>query len=504
MYIVTAKEMYGIDHYTMQELGVEGKLLMENAGRAICLKLENLIEKTSRICVIAGSGNNGGDGFVIARTLLNNNYHVHVVQAVPDEKITGDALYHKNLYKNCGGTVTVIKEAEIIRELVSDANIIVDAMVGIGIRGKLREPLAGIVRFLNQTEKFVVSIDIPSGLPADEGLTDFTAVEADCTFIVGAPKTSAFLEHSASFYGEWEMVSIGFPPLALRKYSKRMLWNEGNFQESMPKRKLNSHKGDHGRGLVIGGSTEMPGSIAMSVKAALKAGSGLITAATTEKVIQMIAPVSMESTFLALSEKNGYLANHTFPVDSYDAIAIGIGMGRYEETRDLVRYVLEQAKCPVIIDADGIYHIKSDLSMIKKRSDPTIVTPHPGEMAMLLDISVPELLKEPFRYAAEFAGKYNVYVVLKGKYTIITAPDGRQAVNTTGNPGLAKGGSGDVLTGISLAMAMQDQSIFEALCNACFIHGKSADLLVANEHSFYDLLASDVIRGIADVYRTFS
>ena len=504
MYIVTAKEMYDIDHYTMHELGVEGKLLMENAGRAICMKLENRMEATSHICVIAGSGNNGGDGFVIARTLLSKKACVHVVQVVPNDKIKGEALYHKNLYINYGGTVTIIKEAGEIRELAADADIIVDAMVGTGIQGNLREPMAEIVRFLNQTKKCIVSVDIPSGLPADEGVTDFTAVEADYTFIVELPKTSAFLEHTASFYGKWETVSIGFPSQVLKRYSAARLWDVECYQESMPERKLNSHKGNHGKGLVIGGSSQMPGSILMSVKAALKAGSGVITAAASEKVIQMIASGSAESTYLTMPEKDGYLINHSIPVHHYDAIAIGIGMGRNEETGGLVRNVLEQAKCPVIIDADGLYHIKSDLSLLKRRSGPTIMTPHPGEMATLLDIPVPELLKKPFRHTAEFAEKHGVFVILKGKFTIITAPNGKQAVNTTGNPGLAKGGSGDVLTGITLAMVMQNQSIFQALCNACFVHGKSAELLVESQHSFYDLMATDVINGISNVYRMFS
>ncbi|WP_373895143.1 NAD(P)H-hydrate dehydratase [Virgibacillus sp. CBA3643] len=506
MYIVTAKEMYDIDHYTMQEIGMDGKLLMENAGRAISAGVEDFLNEGSRITVFAGSGNNGGDGFVIARTLLNQKYEVYVVQVVQDAKITGDALYHKHLFLKCGGSVRTPEADKDINDIITRSNVVVDAMVGIGIKGELRDPLNRIVSVLNDSDAFTISVDIPSGLPADEegfGATEFTAVQADCTLVVGAPKMSAFLESTAPFYGDWQVVSIGFPEAVFQKYTNRHVWGQDEFAQTMPERGPYDHKGDHGRGLVIGGSNTMPGSIAMTVKAALKTGSGLITAGTSEEVIRMIASESVEATYLVLSQTNGQLTNDTpVAVEGYDAVALGVGMGRNEETGSLVHHTLHQTDSPVVIDADGLYHAKSDLSIVKGRAYPTIMTPHPGEMAMLLDISVQALLSKPFQYSLEFARDYNVYLVLKGKHTIISAPDGRQAVNTTGNPGLAKGGSGDVLTGIILAQVMQKQGIFQALCNACFIHGRSAELLVEEAHTHHDLMASDVIDGISKVYRT--
>ncbi|UJL47042.1 NAD(P)H-hydrate dehydratase [Virgibacillus sp. NKC19-16] len=506
MYIVTAKEMYDIDHYTMQEIGMDGKLLMENAGRAICARMDAGLSKGNRITVFAGSGNNGGDGFVIARTLLNQMYVVHVVQVVQDAKITGDALYHKHLFLKCGGSLRTLEAENDINGIIKRSDVVVDAMIGIGIKGKLREALNRIVSVLNDSDACIVSVDIPSGLPADEGAlaaAEFTAVQADYTFVVGAPKMSAFLEATAPFYGDWETVSIGFPEAVFQKYTDKHVWGHDEFRQTMPERKVYDHKGDHGRGLVIGGSKTMPGALAMTVKAALKAGSGLITAGTSEEVIRVIASESVEATYLVVSETNGHLTNDTpVSLEGYDAIALGVGMGQNEETRSLVHRLLDQAESPVVIDADGLHHTKSDLSILRARPDPTIMTPHPGEMAMLLDIFVHELLSKPFQYSLEFARRHNVYLVLKGKHTIITTPGGKQAVNTTGNPGLAKGGSGDVLTGIILAQLMQKQNIFQALCNACFIHGRSAELLVEDTHSYHDLMASDVIGGISKVYRT--
>ncbi len=496
--------MYDIDRYTVNEIGLDGKLLMENAGRAVSGKIESIIEKPNHICILTGSGNNGGDGFVIARTLLNQGYHITVVQVVPNQKITGDAHFHKNLLFSLGGSVIVSQEPSEIHELVRNSDVIVDAILGIGVSGVLRNPIAEIVSIINEAANLVISVDIPSGLPADEGIRDFQSVQASYTVIVEAPKISAFLQHTESFYGKWDTVPIGLPLHALQNNVKRISWTEDLFRQSMPTRETDAHKGNHGRGLIVGGNAEMPGSITMTIKAALRTGSGLITAGTTEKVIPVAASHCMEATYLKLGETNGNLNNDIpIPFKSFDAVALGMGMGRQQITGNLVRQTVEEATCPLIVDADGVYHLKPLLDLVRNRKGPTIITPHPGEMAMLLDVSVPELLVKPFTYSKIFADKYQVYVVLKGRFTIITTPAGEQFVNRTGNVGLAKGGSGDVLSGIILAMVMQKQSVYEALCNACFVHGSAADILVAKEHSVNDLMASDVIEGIGEVYRTF-
>ncbi|GAB3798429.1 NAD(P)H-hydrate dehydratase [Virgibacillus kimchii] len=502
MFVVTAKEMYDIDHCTMEKIGLEGKILMENAGRAAAEKLKPMIQINDRIMVVIGPGNNGGDGFVIARTLMESAYNVKVVQAVPDEKITGDARYHKDVWLNFGGEVEFVLSQTELESVLRETDVVIDALLGIGVKGDLRKPLNGMVKVINEAEAKVFSIDIPSGLPAGEGIKEFTAVKADVTFVIGAPKLSAFLQHTAPFYGERHVVSIGFPPFVMRKFTNRKHWRKRDVKASLPERKVFSHKGNHGRGLVVGGSAMMPGAITMTSKAALKSGAGLITAATVKSAFPAIHAHCPEVMCLPLAEEDGYITNEsTVPLNDFDAVAIGIGMGRKEETGEVIAGVLKSTDGPLIIDADGLFHVKSHLSLLKERTSPTVITPHPKEMAVLLDITVQELLQQPFYYAAHFAKTYGVYVILKGKYTIISAPSGEQAVNDTGNQGLAKGGSGDVLTGIVLAMILQNQSIFEALCNACYIHGKAADVQTENKHTYYDLMATDVIEGIPDVYQ---
>ncbi|WP_330949400.1 NAD(P)H-hydrate dehydratase [Virgibacillus sp. MG-45] len=504
MYIVTAKEMYEIDHYTMHEIGY-GNLLMENAGRAVAERIILKVKKTDSIGVLVGGGNNGGDGFVIARTLHNSGYHVKVMQVVPDEKMAEATKTHRRLFVRCGGLIEQADKRTNWQHFFEEWNIVVDAMVGIGVKDPLRDPISMYASMINERAQVVISVDIPSGLPADEGVSEFLAVQADYTIVVGAVKVSAYIQHTAPYYGQWEVVSIGHPQQAYTRSTNRLEVTKESFCSTMPKRKKDAHKGNHGKGLIIGGSDDMPGALALSVRAALRSGTGLLTAASTEKAIDRIASYTVEAMYKTLPSQNGSLINNrVLSFEPYDALAIGIGMGRQKETEALVEQAIREAACPIIVDGDGIFHLKGVLSDVKHRTYPTIITPHPGEMARLLDLSIQELLLQPFRYSVELAKAYHMFVVLKAPYTIITAPDGRQAVNTTGNPGLAKGGSGDVLTGILLAMVMQQQGIFQALCNACFVHGMSADLQMINNHSTHDLLASDVVEGIANVYRTFS
>lgn len=502
MKIVTAKEMYEIDRIAMEEKGLHGCILMETAGRAIAEKVKKHTSKSNKIIVLVGSGNNGGDGFVIARTLFNQDYLVEVIQLVANDKIKGDALYHKNVYEQYGGIVHLYSiDSHTVIEM---ADVIIDAMLGIGVHGKVRYPFNEIITTVNNSHNLIVSVDIPSGIPAENDPEFETAVKANFTYVIEAPKLSAFVTGYAPYYGEWEVVSIGLPIDAFESVRERRTWDQSDVTATLPKRDRFAHKGSHGKGLIIGGSRLMPGSVTMTAKAALRSGTGLLTIGTEKDAIPSIASQCSEATFIDLSAEDGWLgAVNAIKASNYDAIAIGMGMGREKATSEFTKQILREAKVPVLVDADGLSHIKDDLSILKGRSYPTIVTPHPGEMAMLLNCSIADVVASPFKVAKAFAEKYHVYLVLKGTYTIVTDPSGNQWINTTGNQGLAKAGSGDCLSGIILAMIMQDQAISDALSNSCYIHGKSAELLVEDSHSTYDLIATDVIEGIPSVFRAF-
>jgi len=501
VYIVTAKEMYDLDRYAMDEIGLDGRLLMENAGRAVADQIESYVSLSDSILVLIGKGNNGGDGFVIGRTLIQRGYNVNVIQMIPSSKIEGDAAYHRQLFLNMGYSLGQYDGQDSLEMLCQQSSILVDAMFGIGVKGAIRSPYREAIEAINKSAAYTISVDLPSGVPADEGMEVDQAVQADHTVVVQYPKLSAYLQHAAPFYGEWTTVEIGLPT---PPQHKRFLWGQTRVQSTFPKRESFSHKGKHGKGLVIGGSSTMPGSVGLTSRAALRAGAGLLTLATVQDVIQALVSSTLEATYISLQHKDGYILDVEGIDFSYDGVAIGMGMGRQEKTREVLQTVLQNASCPVLIDADGLYALQKDLTMLEIRESPTILTPHPGEMAHLLGVSIPELLLKPFGYTKSFAEEHNVYIVFKGAFTIITTPRGEQWVTDTGNPALAKGGSGDVLSGVLLAHVMQNQTLSKGLCNGTWIHGYAADLLIREAHSTHDLLAGDVIEGLAQTYRTLS
>ncbi|WP_182201801.1 NAD(P)H-hydrate dehydratase [Paraliobacillus salinarum] len=503
MYIVAASEMYEMDRITMQEKGLDGRILMENAGRAVADKIKHHINQSSSILILVGSGNNGGDGYVIARMLYNQGYHVSVVQVVSDEKITGDAAYHKRVLERFGMQVNQFTSLFELKAMIRSVDIIVDTILGLGVRGIVRSPIKEVIDAVNTSNCITISVDLPSGVPADGAGDVVEVIQADYTYVIESPKLSAFLPKYASYYGEWDVVAIGLPSETFSKHVKRRVWQAEDVQASLPKRSSFSHKGTHGRGIIVGGSVEMPGSITMTARAALRSGAGLLTIATVEQAITTTSTQCPEATFLLLANQNGRIIDQTVDLSGYDACVVGMGMGRAEEAKMFTRHLLQQADIPVIVDADGLYHLKDSLEILAERKAPTILTPHPGEMASLLNCSITDVTDHAFDIAKEFAENYHVYLVLKGTYTIVTAPTGEQWVNSTGNAGLAKGGSGDTLAGIILAMIMQQQSLEAAILNSCYIHGKAADILVDRHHSTYDLLATDVIDALPSVFRTF-
>lgn len=494
--------MYEIDRYAIEEKGIQGKILMENAGAQVAKAMIHDHGKRSKAAIVVGSGNNGGDGFVIARYLQEFGCEVTVFQIVADHKIAGDAAYHKQLWLQAGGALTQIKEAADLKERLALFDIVVDAILGIGVKGNLREPIRSMINAINQLSVKTIAVDIPSGLPAADDHSVDIAVEADYTYIIDAPKQSLFCEGMTCYYGSWQVLPIGIPSQAYAAI-QRGLWRQRDVQASLPRREVFSHKGSHGKGAVIGGQLTMPGSICLSAKAALRSGAGLVTVATLRENIVIVTNQCVEATYHVLPDFTAPLSESSLhTLASYDAIAVGMGMGR--EPSELVQALLQDTDVPLLIDADGLYQLKPLLAKGWNRMAPVVITPHYGEMAMLTGQDVASLKQAPFSISQQFAARYQVYVVLKGKYTIITSPNGQQMVSDQGNAGLAKGGTGDVLSGILLTMLMQHDEVMPALANGCYVHGRAAEILVERQHTTTDLLASDVIEGLSQVFRTLT
>ncbi|ANB59812.1 NAD(P)H-hydrate dehydratase [Anoxybacteroides amylolyticum] len=496
MRVVTASEMYAIDRYTIEKVGISEDTLMENAGQAIATILRERFDKTARIAILAGSGNNGGDGVVTARVLKSEGYNVDLWLIPSSEKMKGAAKRALDIYQHAGYEAKSYIEHSLSLERY---DVIVDALLGIGVKGEVRSPYKEIIQEVNNIDSLTVyAIDLPSGIPADGGEVEI-AIQADVTMTVQYPKLSAYTFPTADYYGELVVVDIGIPPRALEIASFCQLWTEADVKQTLPVRKRSSHKGTYGKALIIGGSRPMPGAITLTAKAALRSGAGLLTMAVPDDIYPVVANRIPEAMLFPCQTETGYFAGAIdFASLDVDAIAIGPGMGRTAGTNQIVQATLAQ-DVPVVLDADALFFWKEYAFLLKTRTKPTVITPHPGELARMLQLSIQEVEKHRFTLSKQLATDYGIYVVLKGPYTIVTTPDGKQYINATGNPALAKGGSGDVLTGIIVAFLMQHDSIQTAVSNAVFVHGKAADWLVQHGHSPHSVLATDVIDALPSI-----
>ncbi len=502
--IVSGEEMYEADRFTMEEIGLSGVVLMENAGKALFEAMKGRIHKNERIAVLIGSGNNGGDGFVLARYLKDNGYNVDVWVIPPQSKLKGDAATHFGIYTSLSYEWNAYKGGEAFQQKLARYDVIIDCLLGLGISGVIRSPYDEVVQKVNESSAFIISVDLPSGLQANGGFEgDVQPIHADRTYTLQCPKLGAFLYPDADYYGELEVINIGLPQHAFREALHRKLWHNSDVQRTLTDRTSSSHKGSHGKGLVIGGSRGMAGAPVMTTKAAYRSGAGLLQVAVPDDILSLVTSTMLEALFQGWSSHNGTFSGAVSgDLSEFDGIAIGPGLGREVGCSMIVQVVLA-TEVPLVLDADALYHLKELKDEVKARKSPTILTPHPGEMARLTGCSIQDIQSRRFEISRSFAREYGVYLVLKGPYTIVTTPEGDQFVNTTGNPSLAKGGSGDVLTGMVLAFVMHSQSIQEGISNAVFVHGKSADTLVQTAHSTLDVLATDVIATIPAVLHSF-
>ncbi|SDC17336.1 NAD(P)H-hydrate epimerase [Pelagirhabdus alkalitolerans] len=503
MNCVTAQEMYELDRKAIDVYHIPGVVLMENAGVAMTNEVIKCVKKHQSILILVGGGNNGGDGFVIAKHLINQGYQVRVVQVANDTSLSDESRLQKKMLESFGAPIASYLPDKHLRQ-INQADTIIDAMLGIGFKGELREPYRTIIEEVNASTAEVISIDLPSGVPANSQVEEgICAVQADLTLCIEAPKPSVFIEAYTNYYGNWTVVKIGLPQNELKQYPTRV-WRMEDVTETLKGRDRLSHKGSNGRGIIIGGSVDMPGSVTLAAKGALRSGVGLLTVATYESVVPIVAQHITEATYSPSIMSSNYTHEQlTSAFSQYDALLIGMGLGRTQHTDQLISAALA-SNLPIVIDADGLFSLKKYLIELKERSAPTVLTPHPGEMAQLLNQTIESIKKRPFEICREFAKTYGVYLVLKGVYTIVTDPDGNQTINTTGNAGLAKGGSGDALAGIILGRVLQGGALLTSLANACFLHGRAADLSVRDHHSKTDLLASDVVDYLPIAFRECS
>ncbi|MGG0655778.1 NAD(P)H-hydrate dehydratase [Rummeliibacillus pycnus] len=507
MYIGGKKDLNALDQYTIETLGLPGTVLMENAGNAVVeALLKDYEDVEAKILVLAGAGNNGGDGFVIARKLCDRGFNVELCLLVDESKIKGDALTHFTIYRKRQLPFFQLTETNFykLQEKMNCATIIVDAMLGTGTQGSIREPYRSVIQMVNQSTAFVLSVDIPSGLQADDGHVEEFAIKADQTVTFVMPKIGFYLQDGPNYIGDLKVVDISVPTEYVKQLNLTLpkLITYSDVFAQMPKRPANGHKGTFGHGLVIGGSKPYVGAPIYSAKSAFHTGIGLVTLAIPECNYPMSAVQLPEALFLPLNHQNGHITQtalfeHDF--SKFNAISFGPGISRFEDGDKLVQALFNQLKGqPIIIDADGLYFLRNQMQLVKDYQGPVIITPHPGEMATLLNTTIKEVEEHRLEIAKQFAEKYNVYVLLKGHRSIVATPNGNTWINPFGHDALGKGGSGDVLTGVILSLLCQGANIEKALVCATFLHARAAELQ-AKELSHYGVTPNTIIEGIPQI-----
>ncbi len=477
--------------------------MMENAGNAVAARIRKA-EKPCLAAILCGSGNNGGDGFVIAARLLENGFKVRVILVNGEPKTDCAREYFEKLPKEI-----IHNFAENEKECVTyvqNAEIVVECVFGTGFHGALPD---GAARLFDAANRRPVryAADVPGGVNSDTGEFDSRCFRPTRTFMLAAMKKCVLVPECRDILGELDVLDIGIPGGCFVKDFTAMTLGSG-CRECLPRRSPSSHKGTFGRLLNIAGSLRYSGAAVMSMRAALRTGAGLTTLAAPISVVKALCGAIPESTFLPLPEtEDGFVGEAESAIaeilPKMTAVCIGCGLGNSENSRKLAEYVIKNAACPIVIDADGINSISPNINVLKERTGATIITPHPMEFSRISGLSVEEIGRDRIGAAVNFSREYGVIVVLKGANTVITDGD-HVFVNTSGNPALAKGGSGDVLCGmIGGLLAQTPDDPTGAAANAVYCHGYAAEL-VSSGMPQACVLASDIIEALPEVYLTDS
>jgi hydroxyethylthiazole kinase-like uncharacterized protein yjeF len=509
MRVLNTEQMREADRRTIEEIGIPSIVLMENAGRQAVAAMEAAFDDlaTSRVGVLCGRGSNGGDGFVVARTLVQRGVDtaVYLLGSVAD--VRGDARTNLEVLGRIGVTVVEITDAqewELHFSELTDCGLVVDAILGTGFRGRLSGLLETVVADLNGLGVPVVAIDLPTGVSADSATLDGPAVEASMTVTLGAPKIPLVFPPADSHAGDLVIADIGIPLPILDELDGQHLelLTRERMREIVPARVADSHKGDFGRVLVVAGSTGRTGAAHLSALGALRSGAGLVTVATPRSCLPIVAAMAPEYMTEPLEETPegtvDFGAVERVLEMKADVIAVGPGLGQGPGTAAFVQALVERSGIPLVLDADALNAFVGDPDRLMGREEvDVIITPHPGEMARLLNTSIEAVQHDRVRHAREFAATHRVHVVLKGHRTLIAAPDGRTFVNLTGNAGMATGGTGDLLTGMIAAWFAQLLDA-EAACKlAVYLHGTAGDLAEADEGETA-LVAGDMAARLGD------
>ncbi len=516
MKVVTSEEMREIDKVAIEQYGISSAVLMERAGLSVALKVKELLPY-KKMLILCGSGNNGGDGLVAARNLHNWGFKVNVLMFAKKNILSSDCNKQYQIAKDMG--IKIEFRSSIEKGDLHGA-VVIDAIFGTGLSRPVNENLTDVFTFINNSESPVISVDIPSGISSDTGTILGGAIKADYTVTFGLPKRGHFLYPGAEYTGRLFVEDIGFPARLLSSDKLNVeLINKENISHLIPQRPACSHKGDYGHVLVVAGSSGKTGAALMTAKACLRSGAGLVTLAVPKSLMDVFqGRVTEEMTLPLTDDGNGMLSSKAvdeilnYAFQKIDVIAIGPGSGVSKETEKIITELIIKSTVPIVIDADAINSLAGSMlsgqglkNIFQKAKSPIILTPHSGEMTRLFKQKSEgkelraKMEKDRIDAAMSFSKENGVYLVLKGAPTIVAEPDGNVFINTTGNPGMATAGSGDVLTGIIAAMLGQKLSAVDASLFGVYIHGLAGDI-AASRYGEHSLIASDIINFLPDAF----
>jgi hydroxyethylthiazole kinase-like uncharacterized protein yjeF len=523
MKILTAEEMREVDRLTSEREGIPPATLMENAGASVAKFIASRFPKFQQrtMVVLCGKGNNGGDGFVVARHLRDLGAKPAVYLFAAPEEMKGDASGNCKRWQDSGGTLRSIRSVDQWQNeqaAATSANIIVDALLGTGVRGPVQELLGSVIRGVNarlrKERSAIVAVDIPSGLPADGNAPQGPVIGADYTITFTAPKVGMFFGDAGEHLGQLVVSDIGSSRSLIDEVGKgNVFWSESHeFALFGQRRNPDGNKGKYGHALIVAGSHGKSGAAIMASWAALRVGAGLVTVAIPDPALPIVAahnPEIMTEPLPATAE--GSISLRAFDGGKFQkilegkrALGMGPGLTTNDETQRFVREVVARRGVPIILDADGLNAFAGRTEELKNPASELALTPHPGEMSRLLGRKIPEVQANRLPLALKAAADWNAYVILKGQFTIVAAPDGRAFVNSTGNPGMATAGTGDVLTGMLAGLTAQfgTGDWLPVLAFGAYLHGLAGDIAYQATGEA-PLMATDLIRHIPDAFRKF-
>jgi len=505
MKTVTARQMRNIDRRTIEEAGVPGLRLMERAGEGAARMAVDLLGDPEGKTVVhfCGKGNNGGDGFVIARLLSEAGVRPVVYLAGAIDRVEGDARENLDRLREMDVAIREVGALEDVAD-PGGADLIVDALLGTGLSGPVRGLMADLIGLINRAGPPVLAVDIPSGVDADSGRILGCAVRADGTATLAFPKRGFYFSPARELVGRLMVVDIGVPDRAAEEERLRTETLEtAEMARLIPRRRADAHKGTFGKVLVIAGSVGMTGAAALTSMAALRSGAGMVMLGLPESLNQ-IAEIKLTEVMTAPLPET---AGRSLSADALERIeellswadvtALGPGLSRHPETFDLVHRLLPRLEHPAVVDADGLNAIARDPAVLAKVKAPLVLTPHGGELARLSASEIPLETNDRIEAVRSLAGKYDLVGVFKGAPTLVADPQGALYINTTGNPGMSTAGTGDVLTGMIAGFLAQGLSPIDAARLGVFLHGLAGDVVVERMGE-WSLAAGDLLDGIAE------